>query len=124
MTGKYEPTVTEGQYPEDGGWTENILLLSIPKFHDVIQVEVEKFDYAWLYNKEVDAYIFCFRFSNEAERAIIFHVKHAGQLLMEPQAFETFSIAITSKAFEEMTDDTPYLYLPDIRLTRQSIAGW
>lgn len=124
----YKPSIKEGVYPDDAGWTQdgskNILLLSIPMLSHVIRQTVTKFDYAWLYNKEIDAYIFCFKLSNGQEYAIFFQVDHAGRLLMDQNAYEEFSIVLTDKAFNVLTEDSEFITLSNIRLVRQPIAGW
>ena len=128
LTQKYVPKVTEGIYPEDGGWTSdengNVLLLSVPLLAPIIQTTVTKFDYSWLYDETINAYIFCFKLNGEKESAIVFQSEHAGQLLITEEAVKEFSIAITEAPFEQLTDQSTYLYLPKISLNRHLSAGW
>ncbi|WP_246941371.1 hypothetical protein [Bacillus pinisoli] len=127
MNVNYIPTVNEGHYPHDAGWTEennqSILLLSIPELKNIAHQVITVFDYAWLFDRNLNAYIFCFRIEEE-EHAIIFQFTHAGKLLMEKEAYDSFAIAITGAEFSEMTEHTPYLLLPSIQLNRQPVAGW
>ncbi|MFZ3589375.1 hypothetical protein ACOI1C_08865 [Bacillus sp. DJP31] len=124
---QYMPTINEGFYPLDAGWTEDqdesILILCVPELQDIVQEKIESYDYTWLFESSIDAYIFCFRLENK-EFALVFQFKHAGKLLLEPDAYETFSMAITSTNFQSMTENTPYLLLPHISLNRQPVAGW
>ncbi len=123
----YNPTIDVGFYPLDAGWTEekndSILLLCVPELDNIIQMKIVSFDFAWLFDSVIDAYIFCFQIENQ-EFAIVFQFKHAGKLLLEREAYETFSIAITSTEFQVMKEETPYLYLTNITLNRQPVAGW
>lgn len=128
MKKEYIPTLTEGHYPENAGWTEdefgNVLLLSIPSVSDLLDEGMETYDYAWLFNKELDAYIFCFKLSSGREFGVIFEAGHAGRLLLDPQAYEAFTITITNLAFEDVTEESEYLTFSNITLSRQTIAGW
>jgi hypothetical protein len=124
----YLPTIDEGFYPHDAGWTvdeqqESILLLSIPELGQCVHKVVTEFDYAWLFDSTINAYIFCFRIESR-EYAVIFQFQHAGKLLLEREAYEPFSIAITATQFSTMTEYTPYLLLQPIALNRQPVAGW
>lgn len=125
---EYKPTISEGHYPEDGGWTQDehgsVLLLSIPTSSEFLNEKVSTFDYAWLYSKEIDAYIFCFRLPSGMEFGVIFHANHAGRLLLDAQAYEAFTITITDKPFNELTIDSQFISFPNIFINRQSIAGW
>ncbi|MBM7660470.1 hypothetical protein JOC85_001242 [Bacillus mesophilus] len=125
---QYIPTVNEGIYPQDAGWTEDeqqqsILLLSIPELVGLANQVITKFDYAWLFDSSINAYIFCFRV-NEKEYAVIFQFNHAGKFLLEREAYESFSIAITGVEFSVMTEHTPYALFQPITLNRQPVAGW
>jgi hypothetical protein len=125
---QYIPTINEGIYPQDAGWTEDehqqsILLLSIPELEELASQVVPEFDYAWLFDASINAYIFCVRI-DEKEYAIIFQFNHAGKLLLEREAYESFAIAITGSAFSIMTEHTPYTLLQPINLSRQPVAGW
>lgn len=125
---EYKPTISEGHYPEDGGWTENengnVLLLSIPTSFEFLNEKVSTFDYAWLYSKDIDAYIFCFRLPSGVEFGVIFHAQHAGKLLVDTPAYDTFTIAITDKPFAELTEGSNFISFPNIVINRQTIAGW
>jgi hypothetical protein len=131
MIENYIPSVKEGVYPNDGGWLENeqdrpTLVLSIPEFLHFINVPIPKFDYAWLYNQEINAYIFCFRLKGlqQIEKTIIFHEEHAGILIKDENAFKHFDISITSEHLEDVNEETNYLYLPNITITRHPAASW
>ncbi|MDF0726489.1 hypothetical protein PY093_07140 [Cytobacillus sp. S13-E01] len=128
MKKDYIPTITEGHYPDNAGWTEddlgNVLLLSIPSISDFFHEDMLTYDYAWLYNKELDAYIFCFKVSNGKEFGVIFQARHAGRLLLDQQAYEAFTITITDQSFEDITEESEYLTFSNITLSRQTIAGW
>src|SRR5690606_26977257 len=100
------------------------LLLSTPMLSKIIDKKFAKFDYTWLYNKELEAYIFCFRIQNEDEYAIIFHREHAGRLLLEKEAYGEFTLIITDLPFDQLNENSPLLRLPKISLDRQSSAGW
>lgn len=125
----YQPQVSTGYYPEDAGWAsrptgENILLLCIPDFSYLITVQVKNYNYAWLYNQELDAYIFCFKINNQQEHAVIFKKDHAGVLLQEKFAFSPFTVAITHKDFETLREKDPVFMLNDIEISRSESAGW
>ncbi|WP_456277936.1 hypothetical protein [Bacillus sp. AK128] len=124
----YIPMINEGVYPHDAGWTEDegnqsILLLSVPELEELANKVITNFDYAWLFDASMNAYIFCFQIE-EKEHAIIFQFNHAGKFLLEREAYEPFSIAITGSDFSNMTEHTPYLLLRPIQLNRQPVAGW
>jgi hypothetical protein len=127
LSQEYVPEITEGVYPEDGGWTTdqsgNVLLLSVPLLSSIIHTTVTSFDYTWLYDKAINAYIFCFKINAEKEYAVIFQNEHAGQLLITEEAADEFSIALTAFPFEELTDESTYLYLPKIILNRHTTTG-
>jgi hypothetical protein len=131
MIEKYIPNVQDGLYPNDGGWIEEeqakpSLVLSVPEFQHFINVPIPKFDYAWLYNQELNAYIFCFRIQGlqQIEKAIIFHEEHAGLLIKDENANKPFDLFITSEQLEEMDEDTTYLHFPNIAITRHPAASW
>jgi hypothetical protein len=126
---EYIPQVSTGYYPEDAGWAsrpdgENLLLLSIPDFNFLLTVQVNSYDYAWLYDQELDAYIFCFKINNKTEHAIIFRKDHAGILLQEEFALKPFTLVITHKDLEALTENDPVFTLNDIEMKRSEIAGW
>jgi hypothetical protein len=125
----YIPQVSTGYYPEDAGWAsrpdgENILLLCIPEFNYLITFQVKSYDYTWLYNQELDAYIFCFKVNKQSEHAVIFKKDHAGVLLQEEFAFKPFTIAITHKDLGTISEKDPVFLLNDIEISRSEIAGW
>lgn len=124
----YTPSISQGVYPEDAGWTNEgnttVLLLSVPLLTEVLSYQIDTFDYAWLYDGDLDAYIFCFRLDNKKEFAIIFHKDHAGKLLKEKESEEEFSLVITDQPFKGLSEDTPYVTLSNISFVRQTIAGW
>jgi len=128
MQEKYEPTVTEGYYPEDAGWTtngrNNVLLVSIPIFSTEIHKSVTTFDYAWVFNVELDAYILCIRVNRIQEFAVIFQKEHAGQLLKGSEITQPFSFVITTKSFEELEEDDSYYEFPSIEFTKYNKAPW
>lgn len=126
---EYVPSISKGYYPEDAGWAkrpdgENILLLCIPEYSYLLTIQVKSYEYAWLYNNELDAYVFCFRINNKSEQAIIFKRDHAGVLLNETFAYSPFSVAITHKDFAYLTEKDPVFMLNNIELTRHVSAGW
>ncbi|AST92924.1 MULTISPECIES: hypothetical protein [Sutcliffiella] len=118
----------EGFVPEDGGWTQSkgdkVLLLSVPTLQKYIEVSVKKFSYKWLYNRELTSYILDLTFNDEHNIPLIFPQTHAGQLLLDADAYEEFSIAIIASPLEKMEDDTAYLYFPKINLKRSIHAKW
>ncbi|MFD1739271.1 hypothetical protein ACFSCX_22580 [Bacillus salitolerans] len=128
MTNSYKPNISEGFYPHDAGWTEAgteaTLLVSVPELTGVTSMKVNQFDYAWLFDPAINAYIFCFQINSKAEHAVIFQFEHAGRLLLETEAYERFSIAITSEEFKHIKEETPYLFFENISINRQPLAGW
>jgi hypothetical protein len=125
----YIPKVSTGHYPDDAGWAsrpdgENILVLCIPQFNYLITVQVEKYSYAWLYDQELEAYIFCFNINNKIEEAVIFKKDHAGVLLQEKFAANPFTIIITHKDFETLHEKDLVFTLEGIEMKRSEIAGW
>jgi hypothetical protein len=128
MKSTYEPTISEGIFPEDAGWTsdgdETVLLLSVPELSSLIGRDVQHYSYAWLFDKQLDAYILCFQLNSQDEYAIIFKADHAGRLLLEKEAYESFTIAITSVPFEDLKETSSYFMLKNIHITRQPIASW
>lgn len=127
MSKEYNPTITEGYYPEDAGWSLDesspILLLYLPELSKILGQKFHSFDFAWLYNESLNAYIFCFKINNQ-EYAIIFERDHAGMLLLESEAEDSFAIAITDIPFEEINENTNYLLLPNIHLKRHIKENW
>jgi len=128
MTERYIPRVQEAAIPEDGAWAElgneNVLVLSIPEWEEVVERTYKGYRYAWLYDREKKTYIFCFRLEDGTEQAVAFPKDHAGLLLQDGRAYEPFSILITSRPLAEADDDTPSLLLRKVRLRRHPEAGW
>jgi hypothetical protein len=125
----YTPQVSTGYYPEDAGWAsrpdgENLLLLSMPDLSYLLTFQVNSYDYAWLYDQELDAYIFCFKINNKSENAIMFKKDHAGVLLQEECALNPFTIVITDKGFENLRETDPVFQLNNIEMKRSEVAGW
>ncbi|WP_096152892.1 hypothetical protein [Bacillus sp. FJAT-45066] len=123
-----ENTSIDAHIPEDGGWTEengkSILLLSIPSSKSYINKTVHKFSYKWVYDREEKAYVLIIEANNTNPFAIIFHEKHAGELLLDADAYGEFILYVTSELIEEIDENTSYLILPKIKLTRNVLAGW
>ncbi|MGP4081998.1 hypothetical protein ACTWQL_19105 [Pseudalkalibacillus sp. R45] len=121
MDNQYTPSVTEAYMPEDGGWTTfretPVLLLSFPKFDQLVQIDNRGYSYVWLYDEGMEGHVFCFKLNSGEERALLFKNDHAGKLLLEQEAQALFHIALTSTMLEEMDDDTPLLWLPNIEFT-------
>lgn len=128
MSKKYVPQINEAAIPEDGGWAnlsqESVLILSIPDWDDVVGRSTEGYEYVWLYDREGDAYIFCFRLSDKTERAIAFPKDHAGLLLQDGRAYDPFSFLITSQALNEVDEKERMLFLGEVELRRHPQAGW
>ncbi len=128
MSERYIPKVTEAAIPEDGGWAEleneDVLILSIPDWDEIGGVTMESFQYVWLYDRLEDAYLLCFKINGELEKAIAFAKDHAGLLLTHQNAYQPFSILITSDALGTLNEQTPYFYLPKVELKRHPKAGW
>src|SRR5690606_36934412 len=128
MTKRYIPRVQEAAIPEDGAWAElgneNVLVLSIPEWGDVVERPSRGYRYAWLYDREKRTYIFCFRLEDGTEKAIAFPKDHAGLLLQDGRAYEPFSFLITSRPLAEADDVSPSLLLRKVKLVRHPEAGW
>lgn len=128
MSKRYIPQIREASIPEDGRWAEldnnPVLLLSIPEWNDVVNKPSEGHQYVWMYDRAEDAYLFCFRLSNQVERAIAFPREHAGMLLTDERAYQTFSILITSESLENIHARSPLLLLRNVQLKRHPKAGW
>jgi len=124
----YSPNITEAHLPVDGGWTIDagipVLLLSTPSLGDLIPTRIDKYSYAWLYEKEMDAYIFCVQINNRDEFGLLFSREEAGQLLLDADAYGEFTVVICEEAFDQLEEDTPFLTFPKISLTRSVQAGW
>ncbi|GGE03601.1 hypothetical protein GCM10011571_00560 [Marinithermofilum abyssi] len=128
MAERYVPQVTAASIPEDGGWVElsgeNVLILSIPEWKEVVEKSAKGYRYVWMYDREGDAYIFCFRLADGTERAVAFAKEHAGVMLQDGRAFDTFAFLITTEELNEVKEDTPMLLLQKVRLKRHPQAGW
>ena len=128
MTKRYIPQIREAAVPEEGGWTKEqqtpVLLLSIPEWEKEVTWNSETYQSVWLYDRKEDAYLFCFRLPNQEERAIAFAKNHAGLLLQDPRAVQSFSLVITSKPLEETETNHGCLRLKDVKLVRHPQAGW
>lgn len=128
MSERYIPKVTEAAIPEDGGWAEleneDVLVLSIPDWEEIVGVSIEALQYVWMYDRLEDAYLLCFKINNKIEKAIAFAKEHAGLLLTHQHAYQPFSILITSDSLENSNEKTPYFYLPKVELKRHPKAGW
>ena len=121
-------TSIDAHIPEDGGWTEEngnpILLLSIPSLKNYIDKTIYKFSYKWVYDLEEKAYVLIIELNKVDTFAIIFHEQHAGQLLLDVDAYNEFIIYVTSELIEVIDENTNYLTLPKVKLTRNVLAGW
>ena len=76
MSERYVPKIKEAAIPEDGGWIEGetnpILLLYIPTWNVLETNPDEVSAYVWMYDREQDAYLFCFQLKDGSEKAIAF----------------------------------------------------
>lgn len=128
MSERYRPQIQSASIPENGAWAnmedQVFLILSLPEWDDVVTQNEEGFQYVWMYDRNQDAYIFCFRLDNGAERAIAFPKDHAGVLLQDEKASQEFSMMITAKDLNEANEEDSFLILPKIRLVRHPKAGW
>ncbi|KMJ57785.1 hypothetical protein AB685_13125 [Bacillus sp. LL01] len=124
----YSPNISEAHIPFDGGWTEEngtpVLLLSVPTIPIEMNINIHKFSYTWLYEKEMNAYVLCILLNKEEEFGLIFSQKEAGQLLLDSEAYGVFTVVITKESLQQLGDDTPYLSFPKISLSRSLQAGW
>ena len=123
-----EQTSIDAHIPEDGGWTEengqSILLLSIPSLKKYMDKTVHKFSYKWVYDREEKAYVLILELNKVDTFAIMFHEQHAGQLLLDADAYNEFILYVTGELIEEVDENTSYLIFPKIKLTRNVLAGW
>ncbi|MDP4083187.1 MAG: hypothetical protein Q8934_01075 [Bacillota bacterium] len=85
---------------------------------------MKSYNYAWLYNHELDAYIFCFKVNNRQEHAVIFKKDHAGVLLQKEYALTPFTIAITHKDFGVLKETNPVFMFNNIEIAKNEVAGW
>jgi hypothetical protein len=125
---KYIPRVREAAIPEDGGWaqlsSEQVLILSVPEWGHLVDRSAKGYRYVWMYDREEDAYIFCFRLEDGTEHALAFAKEHGGLLLADERARQSFSILVTARPLEEVDEKTAMLLLQDITLKRHPKAGW
>jgi hypothetical protein len=125
MSKRYLPKIKEAAIPEDGGWIEGqagpILVLSIPEW-DIPKINNTPIQaYVWMYDRQQNAYLFCFRLQTGEEKAIAFLADHAGLLLKDNYANETFSLMITSEALQQAEQA---LFIEEVTLRRHPSAGW
>ncbi|SDW75851.1 hypothetical protein SAMN05444487_10624 [Marininema mesophilum] len=125
---RYVPQVTTAAIPEDGGWAElsedNLLILYIPEWEDIMARGAIGYQQVWMYDREADAYIFCFRLQDGIERAIAFAKDHGGLLLRDERAYGPFSILLTSEPIGEAEESSSMLLLSEVSLKRHPRAGW
>lgn len=128
MKERYVPQVREAAIPEDGAWAElsneNVLILSIPEWKEILRHSTKGYRYVWMYDRQGDAYIFCFRLQAGAEKAVAFAKEHGGLLLQDGRAYDSFSILVTSEPLDQAEEDTPMLLLQNVSLKRHPKAGW
>ncbi|MDQ0416047.1 hypothetical protein J2Z48_000205 [Croceifilum oryzae] len=125
---RYLPQIQEASIPEDGVWAtyleKPVLFLSIPEWQEMIESNDETARFVWMFDREQDAYLFCIQCVSGEEYAIAFPKEHAGMLLRDERSHESFSLFITSKELEEVTESTNLLQIHDIVLQRHPKAGW
>lgn len=126
---EYTPDISEGYYPEDVSWATSegggdFLLLCVPQYSYLLTFKLQNLEYVWLYNPEIDAYIFCFRINHKFEHAIIFQKDHAGMFLQNELVNKPFQVIITHRDFDTLRETDPVFKLNDIVFTRHKSAGW
>lgn len=125
---RYLPQIQEASIPEDGVWAtyleRPVLFLSIPEWQEMIETKDEVARFVWMFDREQDAYLFCFQCVSGAEYAIAFPKDHAGMLLQDERSFDQFSMLITFKELEDVTEETNLLQIHEIVLQRHPKAGW
>ncbi|MXQ54015.1 hypothetical protein [Shimazuella alba] len=128
MSERYVPKIQEAAIPEDGGWVEGetspILLLSIPAWEELETNPDYVNAYVWMYDREQDAYLFCFQLKDESEKAIAFISDHAGLLLQDEHAKDSFSMMIMNKPLQEVSSSQSVLLIENVKLVRHPAAGW
>ncbi|MCS1352170.1 hypothetical protein [Mechercharimyces sp. CAU 1602] len=129
MTKRYVPQVNEAYVPEDGAWAElseeNVLILSMPEWKEELDWNADGYEFAWLYDHGADAYLFCFRLPDKTEWAIVFPKDHAGQLLRDGRAYESFCLLLLAGEIKDLEQNqTRMMLLRDISLKRHPQAGW
>jgi len=128
MSERYVPKIQEAAIPEDGGWVEGetspILLLSIPDW-DELETNPENVNaYTWMYDREQNAYLFCFQLKDGSERAIAFLSDHAGLLLQDEHSKGDFSLMIMNRVLQEVSSSQSVLLIENVKLIRHPVAGW
>jgi hypothetical protein len=128
MSERYVPKIQEAAIPEDGGWVEGetspILLLSIPSWEELETNPDDVTAYVWMYDREQDAYLFCFQLKDGSEKAIAFISDHAGLLLKDEHAKGSFSMMIMNKPLQEVSSSESVLLIEKVELVRHPAAGW
>jgi hypothetical protein len=128
MNERYVPKIQEAAIPEDGGWVEGednpILLLSIPEWEQLETNPDHVNAYVWMYDREQDAYLFCFQLKDGSEKAIAFISDHAGLLLKDEHAKNNFSMMIMNQPLQEVRSSQSVLLIENIKLVRHPVAGW
>jgi hypothetical protein len=128
MSERYVPKINEAAIPEDGGWvdgeTNPILLLSIPTWKELETNPDLVHAYTWMYDREQNAYLFCFQLKDGSEKAIAFISDHAGLLLQDEHAKGAFSMMIMNQALQEVSSPHSVLLIENVTLVRHPAAGW
>jgi hypothetical protein len=128
MTERYIPKIQEAAIPEDGGWIEGetnpILLLSIPAWKGIETSSIDINAYAWMYDREQDAYLFCFRVADGGEKAIAFISDHAGLLLKDENSLDVFTMMIMDRPLQEVNSSKSVFLIEKVQLVRHPVAGW
>ncbi len=129
MSSRYIPQIREAVIPEDGGWAElgeedtAALVLSIPEWSSQLDHSEEGFEYVWLYDRSNDAYLFCFRLDEKREYSIAFAKEHAGLLLKDKRACNSFNLLVTARPLSEQNLNPCFLFR-NVELKRHPQAGW
>lgn len=128
MAERYIPQIREAAIPEDGAWVDGesgpILLLSIPDWKEEGIDSADVTAYVWMYDREHDAYLFCFRLMNEQEKAVAFPKEHAGLLLLDENSKGVFSIMVSHQSLQSATSEDLVLFVENLNLIRHPSAGW
>jgi hypothetical protein len=128
MATPFIPQIRQAAVPEEGSWAElggaPVLLLSIPEWQYQVRQSAEENRYVWMYDRENDAYLFCFRLKDQKDYAVAFPREHAGVLLMDRKASRPFSLLVTSRPLSGTMDLRPCLLFRDVSLKRHPKAGW
>jgi hypothetical protein len=75
-------------------------------------------------DREQDAYLFCFQLKDGSEKAIAFISDHAGLLLQDEHAKDSFSMMIMNKPLQEVSSSQSVLLIENVKLVRHPAAGW